>query len=357
MGDFKMRNMKFKPTICKVCSLAFVASVFPSFVLADNKPPLESVAKDQGNTSDIIKPLQPSHDFNPLTATDDDLDRYGLPPKPDSQQDPEGYDRWKRMVTLPLKRTEPQIQRTTIQHKPSMVVSEDNQNLNGTLSAYSTNWSGFADIASNGTFTYPNNYVTAQIAVPNVTAVTCNSNWEYSSEWVGFDGVNSNDVLQAGIESDAKCSSGIQSKYYSAWFEWYPNYAYRITNFPVKSGDAIDVEVWYTATSPNGHAYFANYTQGVAGSIAFSKPSGTTFYGNSEEWVLERPTVNGVLATLPKYVSDTFSRSSAYTQLGSASPASCAYCTSIYDINMVSGSTIITNAVLSGTSSILFLQP
>ncbi len=36
--------------------------------------------------------------FNPLTATSQELGRYGLPPRPDQQANPKGYANWARAM-------------------------------------------------------------------------------------------------------------------------------------------------------------------------------------------------------------------------------------------------------------------
>jgi hypothetical protein len=46
--------------------------------------------------------------------------------------------------------------------------------------------------------------------------------------------------------------------------------------------------------------------------INFSAPPGTHLLGNSAEWIVERPSVGGSLATLTNYISDYFSDAYAY---------------------------------------------
>jgi hypothetical protein len=130
---------------------------------------------------------------------------------------------------------------------------------------------------------------------------------------VGFDGfTSSTDVLQAGTEADALCFGGTTFAYYSAWFEWYPFAEVRIGGFPVSGGDLIGTTVWYTTSAPNGHAYIVDYTTQQSTGVNFSIPGGTTYQGNSAEWILERPGIGGGLANLANYVADQWNIAYAY---------------------------------------------
>ena len=77
----------------------------------------------------------------------------------------------------------------------------------------------------------------------------------------------------------------------------------RVTSPDVQPGDLMGAEVWYTTAAPYGNAYLVNYTLQQAATYAFNPPSGTTYVGNSAEWIVERPGVNGGLANLTNYVA------------------------------------------------------
>ena len=117
----------------------------------------------------------------------------------------------------------------------------------------------------------------------------CNGFYDHSSQWDGFDGWGSDDVLQAGSEADAYCSGSTKATFYSSWIEWYPFSSVRVSIPAAQPGDLMASDVWYTTSSPHGHAYLVNWTLQQAQTYAFNPPSGTTFVGNSAEWVLERP--------------------------------------------------------------------
>jgi hypothetical protein len=183
----------------------------------------------------------------------------------------------------------------------------------------SGNWSGSA--AFGGATSYNSStsfyYVISDYVVPMAQQAygACTGGWDYESSWVGIDGYNSNDVLQAGTESDAYCNGSTKETFYSPWYEWYPAGEVRITNFPVVPGDDLFVEVWNTSAT-QGYAYFVNYNTNTSGSIGFTAPTGTTLIGNSAEWIVEEPGVGGGQATLTNYIWENFANCNAYTWAG-----------------------------------------
>ena len=244
--------------------------------------------------------------FDALHATAAQLDAAGLPPRPDAQLQQKAFASWKRAVTAKTTRVMPTLVQTEIKHGPHKAAADSN----GT----STNWSGYVLLNSQTSRTTASfYYLIADYVVPVAEQAfgSCTGGWDWSSSWVGIDGYNSNDVLQAGTEQDAYCSGSTTSSYYSAWYEWYPYGEVRIGSFPVSPGDDLFVEVWSTSATA-GHAYIVNYNTNETVNLAFSAPSGTTLKGNSAEWVVERPTVGGSLATLTNYIQDFFEDSYAY---------------------------------------------
>jgi hypothetical protein len=162
-------------------------------------------------------------------------------------------------------------------------------------------------------------------------------------------------VLQAGTESDAYCSGSTKSSYYAAWYEWYPFSEVRIGSFPVSPGDDMFVEVWSTNATA-GHAYVVNYNTNQSVNLAFSAPSGTKLIGNSAEWVVERPSVGGSLATLTNYIEDFFEDAYAYDFSYHQSSPSAPYSgVSSTPLTMVDSSgNGLSYPSLLGASSILF---
>jgi hypothetical protein len=257
----------------------------------------------------------PPSDFNPLAASDADLEYHGFPPRPSESLNPKGYATWKSAMLASKTRIVPQLQMTNVVHGPAKAKAGAGAPKAGSNSLSFYNWSGYLNyngVGSYGTSSYY--FVYSDFIVPPAAQAfgACTGGWDWESSWVGIDGYGSPDVLQAGIEADAYCSGTTKSTYYSPWYEWYPNYETRITNLAIAPGDDYFVEVWSTSSTA-GHAYLLNRNTNTAVSISFAAPAGTHLIGNVAEWVVERPTVGGTFATLTNYLADPFWSSFAET--------------------------------------------
>jgi len=246
----------------------------------------------------------PPAGFKPLTASDDELARYGLPARPNPfGKNPTLYATWARAMKAARFRVEPQIRITDRRHVPAIGLAHATSRKAGELT--STNWAGQA-ILSNATSFGQSSY-TKILSEWLVSAVqqaigTCTS-VDVSATWVGLDGTGgSSDVLQAGTEADAYCSRGVASANYYAWFEWYPANEYEITNFAVYPGAPVFVVLQATSAT-TGTATFVNLQSNQYTTVGLSAPSGTTLKGNSAEWIVERPSTgnNNVTGTLADY--------------------------------------------------------
>jgi len=292
-------------------------------VLAASALMLSPLAKAQvqPNTGTDTSPFvygQPPVGFDPTTASDAELDEYGFPPRP-SVADTAAYSAWVQAVTGPQTRlTSVVVQPTNINNGVAQGLQEQGT-IGNVTGVTSSNWSGAAITAANGTFKKNDSFVYAQYLMPAVGVDNCKYKITYyMSEWVGIDGFNNGDVLQAGTQSTA-CGTS-----YVAWYEWFtsgctqntaslPCSEWIISNLPVGPGDYLTDYVWYTTSSPHGHAYLLNFTTGVAVSIGFNQPAGNAPYaGDSVEWIVERPEVGGSLANLTNYLGAAWDLTYAY---------------------------------------------
>jgi hypothetical protein len=256
--------------------------------------------------------------LDPLTADADSLARYGFPPRPDAREAPGAYESWRQAVEG-VRRIVPVLQPVAIHHEP---LRPAGASVGNGVAAASSNWSGF--VAPVPAYSWGSQSATGifgdwvvPIAQPAFNACPGHpaKGDVYSSTWVGIDGSGSGDVLQAGTESDAVCSRGQVGPYQGAWYEWYPYNEVRITNLPVTAGTDMYVHVWATSATV-GHAYIANKSTKQSVSVRFEAPPLTQLIGNSAEWVVERPSVDGQLATLTNYVQEYFANARATTANG-----------------------------------------
>ena len=277
-----------------VTTITFAAAVALSGTAAGQ----EKFNRARTNLEGVVTAGAPPAGFNALTSSDADLAAYGFPPRPNEALQPKAFGAWKKAVAASTRRIAPQLELTNIKHGPIQRVSESSNTSN--------NWSGA--VAFSGATSYQADsfyYVFADYVVPAARQAygVCTGSWDFSSTWIGIDGSGSDDVLQAGSESDAYCDGSGTASFYSAWYEWFPLGEVRIKNFPISAGDDLFVEVWSEGPT-QGFAYFENYTTGQTVELEFSAPAGVNLVGNSAEWVVERPGVNGGLADLTNYISD-----------------------------------------------------
>jgi hypothetical protein len=267
----------------------------------------------------------PPAGFDPLTASDQDLQYHGFPPRPNQNTEPKAYATWVKAMQHSKVRITPTLEQTTIFHGPANITKNAKPSAESQAAkigspvsnvSYSSNWSGYVDFSgasSYGSSSYYYLVNTMVVPVAEQAFGACTGGWDWGSEWNGIDGWGSADVLQAGVEFDAYCSGGYRSSYYSAWYEWYPYGEVRISGFPVAPGDDIFVEVWHTS-STQGYAYLTNYNNNQSVEVGFTAYPGYPLVGNSAEWVIERPSVGGSLANLTNYTMIPFWDSYAYTE-------------------------------------------
>jgi hypothetical protein len=116
--------------------------------------------------------------------------------------------------------------------------------------------------------------------------------------------------LQAGTAQHVNRTNGQITTEYFAWYEWFPYNWTEITSLAVHPGDSVSVFVRYLGINNGigqGTATLSNLSTAFSTTVQFSAPSGTTLQGNCAEWILERPSFNGVPANLPDYGHIAFS--------------------------------------------------
>jgi len=279
------------------------SNAVPKHPIAVQAPPSQSLCRACGQPYALPEPTPPAH-FDPLTATDEELAYYGFPPRPDAATALGDYANWEMVVTLPVTRVAPQQLVTSVKHGPMVPGSGAARLVNpAAIPKTSTNWSGYAIADGTHIFRAANTTIFGSFVVPVAAATvgSCDGVQRYSASWVGIDGFDSDDVLQAGIEGDAICNSGVTTSNYYAWYEWYPNYSVAVASPAVAPGDLIYVYVWNRSLT-QGDYYMVNVTQGVSSSLTFHAPAGTKLDGDSAEWIVEAPGVNGSISSLANYI-------------------------------------------------------
>jgi len=325
-------------TICGLASSIAIAASSQAYA-ADMVPT---------NVAGISAVQAPPAGFDPLQANDATLAAYAIPPRPDELKHPAEYSKWKRAMSLKTTRIFGDLKQTGRYHGPATLtgVNRDQSQRNTTYN--SGNWSGFVNLNSLKSYNSKTSfyYIISDFVIPQVTNPTC-SGWDYAAEWVGIDGFNSGDVLQAGIGTDAACG---YSQATNAWIEWFP-YGESGTPLSVAAGDDMFVEVWDTSSTV-GYAYLENISTGQSEEYQLTAPNGTKLVGNSADWIVEAPTVGGSQAVLADYGYDIFWGASAYNFNGNGYlPGS----STSAQVNMVQNGNTVSIPYLLNSSAIEFI--
>ncbi len=251
----------------------------------------------------------PPEGFDALHASDSARAYYGMPARPAraGANAASANAAWTKGMAAARHYVVPEIHMMARRHGPERRPLQGlPQGLRADAeAATSTNWTGESLVSNalsfgNGAF----KQVLGLWVVPSVQqAVGTCSGTDVSAIWVGLDGARgvSSDVLQAGTEGDVGCVNGNPAPNIYPWFEWYPDYSYEITNFPLAVGSSVFVSVQATSAT-TGTAMIVNLQTGAYTTTPITPPAGTQLIGNSAEWIMERPTLeNDQLGTLSDF--------------------------------------------------------
>ena len=160
---------------------------------------------------------------------------------------------------------------------------------------YALNWAGYVATGSDGS-------VTSVAGTWVVPTITCSSSQTDLSVWVGIDGFNTKDLIQAG--TGAACNGGSAS--YDAWWEVLPAPETIISSITVHPGDTVTASVTYSTSTEK-------FTMTIAdGSHSFSKTKKVSPAArDAAVCIVERPEVGGSLSSLAKFKTATFSSCTA----------------------------------------------
>ena len=160
----------------------------------------------------------------------------------------------------------------------------------------SSDWSGYT-VASDLNYPQPNvTSVNGSWTVPTVNVSPGNS---FSAAWIGIGGQFDGTLIQAGTEQDSTNGQGT----YSAWYELLNDDAVTIDSLSVMPGDRITASI---SLSDPTTSIWSIEIHDVTNVQSFQK---NVFYDSSmlsAEWIVERPTINNRVMTLPDFGQVTF---------------------------------------------------
>ena len=270
-----------------------------------NMAPSDRLLLTQKFIQGITQAPPPPQGFNPMSASNADLIKYGFPPRPDKKALPRSSTVWAKMMSRPHNYAPLKFSVNTEQVRSPQGATPPS-NLPTTTSG---NWSGAVITSPPAGQTFY--AVSASWVVPNAyppqsakSGSTFNNGTYKCSVWVGIDGwygVENTELIQMGTSSQAVVNNGQITQSAYAWLEWFPAYETPI-NFPVKPGDLIHVLVCAGITGNNqATVYMTNEGANQSASFAVTAPTGSTLKGLSAEWIVEDPSGPGGMFPFPDY--------------------------------------------------------
>jgi len=272
-----------------------------------------------------VYPLPPA-DFDPLSATNAQLEQHGLPARPDQDTESELFQNWSLLLGRPFNVIVPEFPQHVGDLLPVLVYKVGRGGRRGFRRfENSRNWSG-AYIVPQRPRRFVHMVGTWHVPMPSLPPVlpedAVPGNDEYqSSTWIGIDGHRrypNSSLPQIGTSQFFKVADGIETVTTAAWWQWWSmdgnfpphdrnNPPVAITNFPVSVGDEISAGL---TVEPAGdvHFYIKNQTTGLFTTFLVIAPGPILPLGSTAEWVMERPTVLGErrLYPLPNYTPVEF---------------------------------------------------
>lgn len=236
----------------------------------------------------------PPDGFDPIHASDQELETYGFPPRPDPDSD--SYDSWLKLMEgytgTPI--PEP-VLHYEVHDVQSSAANQSAISATAVSGSFSSNWSGYVSkIAAGSTF-----YTQAQASYTQPSFIY-NKNLGGIQQvvcWVGIGGYKNEAaggaLVQAGTTVHAEAQSGgigVTTDYF-AWYEYLNNEnlnEHAKLPLTVNPGDSIYVYISYQAANQKFNYYIANNTTGKS-TAALVDVSKEYFDGSSVEWIVEKP--------------------------------------------------------------------
>lgn len=212
--------------------------------------------------------------FDPKTAANEELQRYGALARPSAESSPQYRRLWNRTYSAKLDFVKPTFRaRNSYRRMPA----QRRQTFD--------NWAGLAVqtagsplICVAGTWTIPN---------PRVPDEAVGGDSNYNSAWIGIDGYfPSTDILQAGVDFNFK--TGSSEITIAPWWEWWPGPSVYIDSLQVSPGDTFSCVITGTVGGVDALVQMTNLSSNRHATFLATAPANTKLVGDCAEWIVER---------------------------------------------------------------------
>jgi hypothetical protein len=212
--------------------------------------------------------------FDPKSAPNEELQRYGLLARPSADSSPQYQKLWSRTYSAKVDFVAPTFR---ARNRYRRLPPQRRQTFN--------NWAGLAVQTSGtplitvaGTWTIP---------YPRAPDDAAGNEPNYNSAWIGIDGYfPSTDILQAGV--DFNFTTGSTEISIAPWWEWWPGDSYYIDSLQVSPGETFSCVIVGTAGGADALVQMTNLSSNRHVTFLATAPANTTLVGDCAEWIVER---------------------------------------------------------------------
>jgi hypothetical protein len=289
------------------CTTQQAVTTHPLHLRIDGSPTADMPAPEASVPAPAGSKVRPAlTDEAARQLSDEDIIAQGYPPRPNAAESPEAYAKWLDRVSRPMTIVPPHsVKRSDISHLPRTAIAGPNT---------SSNWSGFVAQGSNGSYrlaqgewTVPSVLGEVKIVYEGRLPTVVTGPQTYSALWVGLDGNNTKDLVQAGTEQNAQSLPLFGTA--TSYFAWTEVCSLESGCQPMQEvlsvgpNDGMDVSVYVGDSAGNldpsgGYAWFYVYVYTATSAQGMSFPTslgtGFGFTGNSAEWIMERPYITAL---------------------------------------------------------------
>lgn len=248
----------------------------------------------------------PPDGFKPIDATDEQLDTYGFPPRPDKYNSEDEYTDWLELMSHYKSTPIPEVEQII---GNDISADEGINTLSNKIKSWaSRNGAGYTSSLNNTGKFY--SQVQGDFVQPAIvkTSGVCGNTF-----MVGFG------ALQGSSSAAAGTLVGVGSDQAYAFYEcFYDHYlegkkdSVRLTSVPVNPGDKVHVYVAYQKSNNKFNYYIVNTTTGKYASSVVTYDDASYFSGEYASWFVGRPkTINSSPCNLGKFTNVKFSNCKA----------------------------------------------
>lgn len=226
----------------------------------------------------------PPEGFKPLTATDEQLETYGFPQRPD-EENREDYEEWVELMSNYKFTQAPELEMTERLAEDNTGISTHDIIAGNTVHPRGVNVAGYYSERKDSKFY---TQIQGDFVYPNISTDVANSR---DSFWIGFGDPSWGKAVCAGITT---ICTKVGTNSTVPWYGYRQagnSYIqeFRFSGFKVNAGDNIHIYLSFQKANNKLSYYFANNTTGESKSNVIDYISADKYFdGSIASWTVER---------------------------------------------------------------------